>query len=417
MNVHNNIAIACCDKSYKKDLFLSRLFALYFVIMVANYSLKTYFSYQPVIVSLINSIMMISLVAVMLMALIKSKKYVGKVIISSYVLWGILLLLGCLINANNGYSNDVLISENAVWNLGLWIPLGCTVSAIKDKDILYKELLRASYVMDLFLAFSFFTREVYTEYGQVAYNMSFGTYIILPILLHLNEFLNRKAKFILIILLFEFFALLSYGNRGGLLSVAFFFLSFYILSNRGSKATGVFVVLGFVAFLGVSVFGETLMASANTYLSSHGIQSRTFEMFFSGNISLSTEREELRLVTIEMIKESPLIGWGFGGEYYEIAKRFSLATSGVSSYFNPHNGILQNLVEFGIIIGLLASYFIVKPLFCIKKIKNGSYKDLLIVFGSYAVIPKLVSAAGFFVHPEVAVFLYLYYFRNHFKTI
>lgn len=401
----------------KEDFLLSRLASLYFIVMVANYSLKTYFKQMPNIVSMINTVMMGILVVTMFSSLIKAFKGNKGIILNSYFLFGLLLLVGCLLNANNGYSNDVIIRENAVWNLGLWIPLGCTVVAINNKEILYKELLRASYVIDIFLAFAFFTREVYTEYGQIAYNMSFGTYIILPLLLHLNEFLKRKNKTAGVIMLFELFALLVYGNRGGLLSIAFFLLSYYVLSNRSTRAKSIFIVIGFVMILFVSIFGELLMSEANTILSAHGIQSRTLDLFFSGDISLSTERDELRIVTIEMIKESPFFGWGFGGEYYEIARRFSSISGGVNSSFNPHNGILQNFVEFGVILGFIASFLIVKPLFGVKKIPNSDYKDLLIIFASYAIIPKLVSAAGFFIHPEVAVFLYLYYFKKRSKKV
>ena len=102
-------------------------------------------------------------------------------------------------------------------------------------------------------------------------------------------------------MLFELFALLVYGNRGGLLSIAFFLLSYYVLSNRSTRAKSIFIVIGFVMILFVSIFGELMMSEANTILSAHGIQSRTLDLFFSGDISLSTERDELRIVTIEMI--------------------------------------------------------------------------------------------------------------------
>ena len=404
-------------KKSKEDLLLSRLASLYFVVMVANYSLKTYFKQMPNIVSMINTAMMGILVVAMFLSLIKVYKINKVVIQKSYIIFGLLLFLGCLINSSNGYPNDIIIKENAVWNLGLWIPLGCTVSAIYNKEILYKELLRASYVMALFLAFAFYTREVYTEYGQIAYNMSFGTYIILPLLFHLNEFIKRKNKIVGVIMILELFALLVYGNRGSLLAIAFFIFTYFVMSNKSSKSTSIFVAVSFFVVFVVLLAGEFLFEKLYSSLSSYGIQSRTLEMFFSGEISLSTERDELRAVTLDMIKDSPFLGWGFGGEYYEIAKRFGSTALGVNSNFNPHNGVLQNFVEFGVFLGLIATFFLIKPLFCTRKVRNGAHKDLLMIFGAQAIISKLISAAGFFTHPEVAVFVYLYYFRNRFGKV
>lgn len=397
----------------KEDFLLSRLASLYFIVMVANYSLKTYFKQMPNIVSMINTVMMGILVVTMFSSLIKVYKGNKGIILNSYFLFGLLLLVGCLLNANNGYSNDVIIRENAVWNLALWIPLGCIVCAIQDKTILYKHVFYASFIIDLFLAFSFFTREVYTEYGLVSYNMSFGTYSLLPILLHINEFLKTKNKILLILLLLELYAVLVYGNRGIFLSIAFFFFAYYVIANRNNRKSVFFVVTITLLFIILVFLGDYLLdliASAN-------IESRTIQMLLSGNLAESTERDELRKITMDMIKESPIIGWGFGGEYYEIAKRYGGAITGVNSYFNPHNGILQNLVEFGIFLGMFATILLVVPLFKIRRIKEGALKDLLVIFGASAIIPKLISAAGFFTHPEVAVFVYLYYFRNRFGKV
>lgn len=409
----NRYAIIDYKQSGKKDFFLSRIVSLYFVLIVANYSLKTFFRTQPGIVSLINTMIMSILVFMMLMALRKARKYVGKIMISSYCIFGFLLLIGCLINSSNGFPNDLIIKENAVWTLGLWIPLGCAVCAIHNKEVLYKHLVYVSYIIDLFLALSFFTREVYTEYGQVSYNMSYGTYCVLPILLHINEFLKSKKKWILLVLFFELYTLLVYGNRGIWLSIAFYFFSNFILTNRNSEKKTVFIVVGVLAFTFMIIFGDIIF----DYLVASGIESRTLSMFTSGEISLSAERDELRLITFDMIAESPIIGWGFGGEYYEIARRYGGMLYGVSAYFNPHNGVLQNLVEFGVFFGSLATFLILLPLFKTRTVVNGAHKDMLIIFGSCAVITKLVSSAGFFIHPEVAVFLYLYYFRNRFGKV
>lgn len=405
------------SKIEKRDVLLSRMVSLYSVLVVANYSLKTYFNAMPTLVSIINSGIMAVLFAAMFLSLMKVYKINKAIIQKSYLLFGFLLLVGCLINSSNGYPNDIILKENAVWNLGLWIPLGCSVCSIRDKNILYKELLRSSYVMDIFLAFSFLTRQVYTEYGLVSYNMSYGTYILLPLLIHLNEFFQRKNKFVLVIFLLELFTLLIYGNRGGLLAIAFYIFTYFVLSNKSSKSTTIFIALSFAVIFIVLLSGEFLLGGLHSSLSSHGIQSRTLDMFFSGDITLSTERDELRAITLDMIKESPVLGWGFGGEYYEIAKRFGSTTLGVTSYYNPHNGVLQNLVEFGVVLGLIATFLLVKPLFGTRKVRNGAHKDLLMIFGSLAIISRLVSSAGFFIRPEVAMFLYLYYFRNRFGKV
>ena len=395
----------------QRDVFFSRVVALYFIIMIANYSLKSFFQSQPGMVSLIHLSMMSILIVSMLWGLIKAYNLIRSIVIKSYVIGLLFLLIGLILNYSHGYSSDVLLRENAVWLLGLWIPLGCTTCSIMDKGVLYKVLLRASYIMVFFLFFSFITRDVYQENGLVSYNMSYGTYCLLPFLLHLNEFIKSKKVVFFCLAAYELYTILIYGNRGVLLSIAFFVFLYFIFA-KNSKTKVIFMLLGFSLLSVAFVFGDTIL----DFVSSANINSRTIYMLTSGDIALSSERDELRLISLGMIKEHPILGWGFGGEYYEIAKRFGEGADAVSSAFNPHNGVIQNLVEFGLIMGSFVTFLIIKPLFKIRTVENGARKDLLIVFGSYAVVTRLVSAAGFFIHPDVAVFLYLYYFRNLFMS-
>ena len=115
-----------------------------------------------------------------------------------------------------------------------------------------------------------------------------------------------------------------------------------------------------------------------------------------------------------MIFERPVLGWGLGGEFYRLADYEGAIK--VDNSFTPHNGVLQNMVNFGVFIGTIVSLLIIIPYFKIKRIKNIYYHDLVLIFGS-AIVAIFYSASGFFTNPMVAIFLYLSYFSCQSKKI
>ena len=388
----------------KDDILFSNTICFYFVFIAGNYTLKTIFGN----IGTVNSIYYLSL-AILLFIIMKSLRNLinkhGRIVVNSFALFLSLFVISIISNSIENRPIDLIIKDVVLWNIGLWIPLGCCVYAIEDKHVLYDRLIKSSYIIDIFLFFSFVFRRTTTESGLASYDMTFGISLTLAIIIHLSLFIRSRKTLILIMIILEMAALLLYGNRGVLLSVLFYLLYKTVFEGK-NKLLATTVVLSIVAFV---MFSDTILLSLSDFLLSHNIQSRSLSMLANNTLAESSERDDLRLISMQLISEKPILGWGLGGEFYEIAKRYAGATTDVTSSFNPHNGILQNLVEFGMIGGTIASLSCVYPLLKLRAIKDDITKELLLVFGSYSIITRVVSAAGFFTHPEVAVFLYLFY--------
>ena len=122
-------------------------------------------------------------------------------------------------------------------------------------------------------------------------------------------------------------------------------------------------------------------------------------------VSYKSNRDIIWDTTEQMIRDKPLLGWGLGGEFYYLAQADGEIAD---ASFTPHNGILQNIVNFGIIGGVIATAIFIIPYFNISKIKDQSYYDLVLIFGS-SIIANFYSANGFFIKPSCSVFIFLFY--------
>ena len=135
-------------------------------------------------------------------------------------------------------------------------------------------------------------------------------------------------------------------------------------------------------------------------------------MIIAGSIEDSSGRDEIWKAGIKMIEKRPIFGWGLGGEYYELFKMENGLGDAANGSYTPHNGLLQNFVNFGLFGGLIANFIVSIPLFNLKKYKSVSTNALIQIFFCAVAIPNFISASGFFIKPEVAVYLYLFYFGN-----
>jgi O-antigen ligase len=244
------------------------------------------------------------------------------------------------------------------------------------------------------------------EDGGKTYNMFFGFNILIPTLFHINEFFKSKNKhyFFLFLLIIELFMILVYANRGCLLPIAFIF--FYKLLLENKKRTAVLLPFVVICCFIIYLIGNTILESIANLFEQYGISSRTLWYFLSGEISDSTGRDEIWKNSIEMIKERPILGWGLGGEFYRLAALEGVVD--VDNSFTPHNGVIQNLVSFGVLFGSIATLIIIRPYLKINCIKDIFYHDMVLIFGS-AIIAMFYSASGFFTNPLAAMFLYLSY--------
>ena len=395
----------------------------YFIAIAANSSLKTAFGLEESSAGTLISLITFGAMALLIIrAMLIVLKRNSSLLIRLYAIFGFVFILSFIINSIDNRPLNLIINYNLFWNFCLWIPLGCIAASIKDVGVLYRTLVSFSFIISFFLLLTFFKNSgTTTENGSEKYDMTFGFAMALPTLLHFNEFKKRKVLVFLLLGILEFGAMILYGNRGALLPIIFYFVISFFHSNAKSHYKILSVLL--VLFLGILlfIFFDRIILWLVSFMQSHAIEhSRTLNMLIEDNLSDESGRDLLRTISFDMILEKPILGWGFGGEYYEIAYRYSGVMSGhIDQSFNSHNGILQNLVNFGLLGGIISSYFCVRPLFGLRKMASGELYDVYVILCAIAIIPRLVSATGFFINPDAAMILCLYFskYRRSVKHI
>ena len=119
----------------KDDILFSNTICFYFVFIAGNYTLKTIFGN----IGTVNSIYYLSL-AMLLFIIMKSlSKLIDKhrrIVVNSFALFLSLFVISIISNSIENRPIDLIIKDVVLWNIGLWIPLGCCVYAIEDKHVL-----------------------------------------------------------------------------------------------------------------------------------------------------------------------------------------------------------------------------------------------------------------------------------------
>lgn len=308
-----------------------------------------------------------------------------------------------------GEPYDLMIKASFFPFMIWFLPIGVYACSVKNQHVLYEIVLKGSYVIAILMFLFFIFREKENKYGAATYNMTFGLTLVTPSIIHLNEFLRTRKKLLLYIFLVEFIALLLYGNRAILLNIVFFIIYKFAFSSKNKKI----VVRNSLIFAvsGIILFGvlQNIFSMIGDLVTTYGIQSRTLAMLSGESFFESTERLELWDISLNMIKDNPILGYGFGGEYYHIAIKYGAAMDEATGAFHPHNGILQLLVDFGVIGGFFITLCCVRPFWGLRRtIKDDTTFDLILIFGSF-LMPKLYSASGILISPEIAISLFLYY--------
>lgn len=397
-------------KSDKVDEKLSFSIIFFFIIQSANSTIKSIF---PNLGASTDSMLSMISGAVILVMLLNSMRYVikqhSKMVVWSYLLFFVVYAISIVMNISWNIPIEVLLKESMLWTMVWWLPMGLVVYSVNNKEVLYRTLLKWSYALSFITLLSLYAyfNALQLNLTRGNYNMSFSYLLLFPLLIHLNEVFEKSDMKNIIWLAIEILAILVYGTRAALMCMAVFML-FKVVAGGLSKRKKIFITF-FSAFLVVSF----LLGAGTLFenLENAGYTSRTLEMFTSGNISTSSGRDDLRKYAIELIKERPLFGYGLGGEFavlFEKAYGLSARYHNFSS-LTPHNGILQLMMNFGVVVGSVLSIWLIVTIFRINKIKEKNTRTVLIILCSVYIIPSLTVGDGIFIKPGIALYIFLFY--------
>ena len=400
--------------TYYYDKRISFFVCFYFIASAANATMKVVLPIPESLWGVVSALWGGLIIFYMLRAVKPVWKRSAKILMVSYAVFGIAYFISAWECFSRGEPVGQILRATAFLTFAWWIPIGVSVCSVKDKSVLYQTYLKASLWISAILFINMFFHRVDEVEGGVEYNMFFGFAMITPTLIHLNEFYNSRKKWLLLLSIIEILAFIVYGNRSILLSVLFFVFYKSLIEKRYKNIFR--PILFFAALLFVYFRWEDIIATFIQLFQSLGMQSRTLEMAINGSITDVSGRNELWEKCWDMILDKPFFGWGLGGEFFTLANFNSQVAATHITAASAHNGLLQLLVELGLFFGSIAIIIVVWPVFGLKKVKDPFAKDLILVFFSGYGITRMISADGFFIAPQVAVYLYLFYFYSHCKS-
>jgi len=388
------------------DKRISWYIVLFFIVQSLNAMIKTVFPISEDIWSRLSlGFGLISILYLLLFCIREVVRRGGKTLSYMLVLFISLYALSIFGSYLRGDPINITLSFSALWCFSWWLPVGICAFTIKDYKILYSVFVKSSYIVFFVLLFCFLQRNNIA--GSKEYNMSFGFQIVIPTLIHISEYYLKRKWYFLVLIAVELIMIFLYANRSILLCVSFFVVFLVLFGNSNYKRKFFIVTAVCALVLFFVIGGEAFLDYLVSFLDSKGISSRTITMMYEHNLDYDSGRSRIWNCCGTMIREKPFLGWGIGGEYYELSRLMGNLYN--DSIIGTHNMLIQFFVEFGVILGFVLCLLVIVPVFKLHKIKDTYKFFILTVCYSATIIPCLISAAEPMQKPAMAVFLFIYY--------
>ncbi|MBP2639679.1 MAG: hypothetical protein H6Q66_630 [Firmicutes bacterium] len=247
--------------------------------------------------------------------------------------------------------NPTIISDLKMdfFNVLMGAFFGLIVGAsISDYKVLKTYLLKTTNILSILMIIGFLINQyiLQIEWGTV--KMPFSYMLLLATM---GEFWNLKEKFSLYHLVFfivNIFIQLIFGSRGPILVLFVFIVLTLLLQNKINKTKmirSVFAIL--IMLLGVvGLLDYQNLLLIEDVSANFGVTSKTVSYLLIDDILYDNGRDILSEQAIELIQESPAIGYGMFSDRYKLG-----------TY--THNIVTELFVDFGIVIGMIIFVFIV----------------------------------------------------------
>lgn len=225
-----------------------------------------------------------------------------------------------------------------------------------------------------------------------------SSYIVLtPTVFLISDFLQYKRITDLIFSGLGIFCIILYGTRGPLLALAVSFTILILLFGKSNKK-----LLYIIISLAIALFYREILILARDVLTQLNLGSmRIIDMLIAGDISNDNGRKALQDLSIEYLKESPLIGMGLYG---------NMAKWG----FYPHNIFLELPVQFGVPISIVIVFFSIT--FAIKRYKYLFLNEKFFVVTLLSSILAKLMVTGSYLN-ESLLFLLFGFILNYGRGI
>ncbi len=281
----------------------------------------------------------------------------------------------------------ILFTKNTIYILEISLPLFLMSLpafvfsiSLKDWNVLKSYMVKASYIIFFFGALI----SILVFIGSVSigyYSMSLSYYMLLPVIIFLDELFEKHSIRAVIMVIWSFFSMLALGSRGPILCIVVFLILKsikYILHLTYKKTFFLLITSGVTIYFFVNY--HSVLGFINTFLFDLGIRSRSIDLFLTEELYFSG-RESLYPVVIEATNSAPLIGLGIGGDRQVLDGAYA------------HNLFLELYANFGVVIGGVLSIALVLIVFKILFIKDFETYNMLIIWLSFGFVRLMVSGS------------------------
>lgn len=292
-----------------------------------------------------------------------------KLVFTSYIIIGFLLLISIALNPEN--INN--IQSNLFNLLAVNIPVFLCIVSIKNIEVLKKVILKISYLI-FALGLLFFILFSFGRISFITYNMSFSYYLLLPTLI----FAYKRNFFHNILMIMTFLLMILFGARGPIfISLIFFIIiNIFYFKKRNLWSIIPFILLILFILLTYNINYLSLFIENKI-----GFNPRTIRLIETGFFDDSGRGGFIRPVW-EQIVNYP---FKFNGLFSD---RIILPDNAYT-----HNFFIEFLHNFGLLIG---GFLIIILLISIIKtyIKiNQQDKMFFLFFIFYGFLPLMISSS------------------------
>ena len=289
------------------------------------------------------------------------------------------------------YISGIIISNIDVLLIQC-IPLLVAISCVKDFECLLKRLYVTGYIILIANVILLFIYNSYDILEKNNYSQNGGYIISLGVLMIL---ISQKKVIDGLAIIFGSFMAISMGARGPILVIAMgLIIHLLFINKKNLKAILLIIVTISIITLIIFLNLNNILTAIKNFLDKIGVSSRLIDQLLNGNFIQDNSRKQLIEFSINYIKQNPIFGAGLLGDRKIIYENVgSLASSsGEAKEAYIHNIFLEFMLQYGVLVGLMASIILI--LNCIIpffKKNNTEYIEVLILAICCGLIPLLVS--------------------------
>lgn len=286
------------------------------------------------------------------------------------------------------FSSNLSVFEEAQRSIYLWsFPYFLLSACVINFESLFILLRRTALIVMCISILELFL--VYAA-GAFSYSQELGYQVLPTLTLYLLSFFNERKSIYLVPVVFSIIISLASGSRGPLLCIGLFVLLSFIVYYGISKKLIIISLLLILAYFVFSNVLFKLLGDSISFFTNSNFSTRSIELLLSGEIGEDSDRDLLRKVAINYIKEHPFIGSGVINDRIIIAQ--ALGNSGDEIYGSYcHNFFLELMMQFGFIPGVFIICIFFKKVVGQFKYKKKYSTFMLLTALGIGLFPLLVS--------------------------